>query len=317
MLVVNNLVLKAALKRLGPFEKHTSKSALHESASLKMFLAQFVNTALVALVATATSTKHSLAKWPAILPKSEDPAGFGPGWYATAGGGVCLSLLLNAVVPKLAVLWAECWRSCRRRRACICCIATQEQMNTKFAGQKLDLADRYATMWNTIFSCMFYSSGMPLLLLVGSFDLWLLVMTEKHFFFHYYSNPAQYDELFAVMTVKMLPTAAVLHLAMACWVYSVPAVFTEHALGGIVKNGTTLTVGGIGREPDEFGMFEKIGKANVWPVFLFVLFFVIVMIFQSYARRSLVRLIRALPCKNQIIPGATLPLPCVFHDHRG
>eukprot|EP01050_Picozoa_sp_SAG11_P001070 SAG11_NODE_44_length_20765_cov_5.183635_3_plen_387_part_00 len=227
-MVANNLLLKAVLRRLAHFEKHTSKSKLYISTVRKMFCAQFANTALVVLVVTATPISDALSALPAQLRPNGEPAGFGPRWYADTGGGLTLALLLNAVVPKLWVRVTEGWRGCCRRACCTmsCCVTTQEQLNARFAGQRLDLADRYSTLWNTIFSCFLFSSGMPLLLLVALFDVWLLSLTETYYFFRYYSRPEPVDEAFAVMTVELLPYAAIGHLVVGCWMYSVELIFT-------------------------------------------------------------------------------------------
>ena len=128
-----------------------------------------------------------------------------------------LALLLNGVLPKLAIITRACVDRCCRARCCSCCAVTQEQLNERFSGQLLNLPLRYACMWTTVFSCLLYSAGMPVLVLIGAIDICLLYASEKYFLFHYYSKPPQYDEQLAVASSKLLPLAALSHLVMSIW----------------------------------------------------------------------------------------------------
>jgi hypothetical protein len=298
----NNMVLKRALRGLGNFEKHTSQSEMASSAAIKMFVAQFVNTAVVVMAVSATSMHGSLSAWPSALPESNEDVGFSPKWYANTGGGICLALILNSIFPKLAILVVELVRSCKRRKCCTCCMSTQAQLDARFAGQELNLADRYATIWNNIFCCMLFSSGMPILLAIAAIDIWLLNRSERYFFFNVYAKPAPCDEQFAVLTVKLLPFAAMVHLLVSCWVYSMPSIFTKHELGGPIYMNSTI-LGGVEREPNTEGILDRLGRLNVLPVFLFFLTMVTAMAFQRLAQHSLKRIIRECKCcRNRIVP---------------
>lgn len=53
VVVIVNIVLKTALRAFASFERHTSESAKASAVALKMFAAQFLNTAIIVLVVNA------------------------------------------------------------------------------------------------------------------------------------------------------------------------------------------------------------------------------------------------------------------------
>ena len=73
---------------------------------------------------------------------------------------------------------------------------------------------------NTVFSVMFFCSGMPLLLVIGYIDLMLLFAADKWYFYHVYHKPPQIGPDLSKAMIKVLPVAAFLHLVMACWTFS-------------------------------------------------------------------------------------------------
>jgi hypothetical protein len=230
-LVVVNVLLRWIVRRMGECEQHTSKAKRALSMAKKLFLAQLANTALsiwaVHIVSDAARQRRG---GPAADQLSET---FDARWYRETGVGVCLAMLLNGIIPKAGVILRAAWRRCCRLRCCNCCCCgavTQEQLNEQFAGQELDLPARYACVWNTVFSSLLYSAGMPVLVLIAAIDLGLLHVTEKYFLYHFYSKPTQYDEQLAITSSKILPFAVLCHLAMATWMYASLGTFGEHVI---------------------------------------------------------------------------------------
>lgn len=74
-----------------------------------------------------------------------------------AGAGLTVAMLINAILPRTGVYFRASWGWMCRTRLCSCCAVTQEQLNSRYAGQHLDLSERYACLWSTVFSTMFYS----------------------------------------------------------------------------------------------------------------------------------------------------------------
>jgi len=101
-----------------------------------------------------------------------------------------------------------------------CKPSTQTEFNENFDGEEFELYDKYAQVLTTVFCCMLYASGMPILLLVGSIDMFMLYWADKISLLRVYATPPQYDESIAEMAVGIMPYAAWLHLIFGMWVYN-------------------------------------------------------------------------------------------------
>ena len=88
-------------------------------------------------------------------------------------------------------------------RTCDCA----QELDAAFDPPEFDIATRYAQVMNTVFSVLFFCSGMPILLLVAWLDLSLLFATDKWMFTHIYKKPPQYDGALAKLGAAVLPFA--------------------------------------------------------------------------------------------------------------
>ncbi len=61
------------------------------------------------------------------------------------------------------------------------------------AGPELDFSSNYGHMLSTIFVCLMFSTGMPVLYLLCAAYFALYYFTEKYFFIHMYRNPNQFN----------------------------------------------------------------------------------------------------------------------------
>lgn len=221
VLIVNTL-LKVVLKALVKMEKHPTESAELAATAFKLFCAQFLNTSIIVFAVSSSAINEAVTVEgvPAAAGDSSSTNEFDIKWYADVGTGICLTLLLNAFVPKIVVCIKEVVGCIKR---CSCCAKkkkSQLELDKAFAPSEFDIATRYAQVLNTVFSVLFFSSGMPILLLVGFIDLSMGFAADKFMFTHYYKKPPQYDEAIALMTSKCLPFAVIIHLFMACWTFS-------------------------------------------------------------------------------------------------
>ena len=108
MSVVNTL-LKFFLKFLSPLERPDSFIALQRTIAEKVFIAQFVNTALVMLIINAAIPE--IANIFANFVFAGDYRDFDTLWYEDIGGPLLLTMMVNAVVPhaeleNVALEWA-------------------------------------------------------------------------------------------------------------------------------------------------------------------------------------------------------------------
>jgi hypothetical protein len=237
VVLVTNGLLNFVLGLLGRLERHPTVSAELAAVAKKLLCAQFLNTAVIVFV-VSSSLINDATVVAGLLPPGNSSSSAQPGgsgavsdfsikWYADVGTGVCLTLVLNAVVPKLQQLAAEGPGCCRRLTCRAKRKRTQRELDHSFRATTFQLSTRYAQLLNTVFSVLFFSSGMPVLLIVGWLDLKLLFSFDKWMFYRYYAKPRQYDAHLSLMASGVLPLAAALHLVMACWTYSADFVQSD------------------------------------------------------------------------------------------
>ena len=303
VLVLVNVCLRWLVKPLvAKIECHTSRTAREIAVAKKLFVVQFINTVLAIWLAHSissgsqsrvpgTAAPDATSGWgvteqnggaaaPAPPATEQTDGLLGAQWYRETGTGLTVALLINSLLPRAGVYLRSAWGRCARSRCCTysCCVATQEQLNERYAGQHLDLSERYACVWNTIFSTMFYCSGMPVLLLIGAVDLSLLYHTEQKALFKYYSKRDSNDdnEELSELSAQLLNYAAPLHLIGAILMYTdgsvwAPATITDSDYAQTRARGrnTTVVVEGSSGVLDDLG--DALGMRHVVLIILLTL----------------------------------------------
>jgi hypothetical protein len=195
-IVVINIILKAGLAYLVPQEKHHTRTESEMSLVEKVFVSQFINTALVALLvntrisgfAERFGTSGS-AKFPLFTGPYED---FNLPWYIDIGGNHVVTMISNAVqtfIP-LVVLWPiqviqETWATRNT--------ATQIILNRQLKGAVFEVAARYGVLLSTVYSCMLYSASMPFLNIVLFFTFLFSYWVDRIYLLRVCRAPPAYD----------------------------------------------------------------------------------------------------------------------------
>lgn len=304
VLLFVNVFLRWSVKLLvRKIECHTSTVARELAVAKRLFMWQFINTALAIWLAHAvaagsqsnvpgTASPDATTGWGVTAesggpqapppPATEKTDGLlGAQWYRETGTGLTIALLINSLLPRAGVYVRGAWGSCARNRCCTytCCVPTQEHLNKRYAGQELDLSERYACIWNTVFCTMFYCSGMPALLVIAAVDLCLLYKLEQKALFKYYSkrDPKNDNDQLAVLSGRILNYAALLHLLGAMCIYTDAGVWaketitdSEYAKTRAPGRNTTVVVKGSSGLLDSAG--DALGMRHVLSIILFVFF---------------------------------------------
>ncbi|GAB9471319.1 hypothetical protein Gpo141_00008536 [Globisporangium polare] len=217
VVVIVNLLLKAILRAFADFERHSSESAKASAIAVKMFSAQFLNTAIIVLIVNSAIgvSKVPLAK-DLFKGKYRD---FEREWYPTVGMGITMTMLINAFVPQ-GILFAQMFlispllRVLKRRK-----IRTQDQMNKLYAGPQFDISVRYPMILNSVFVTMVFCGGSPILLFIAAVASAGTFWFDKLSIIHLYSIKTAYDEELGEIALGILPWTLVLHLAFSTWMY--------------------------------------------------------------------------------------------------
>ncbi|KAK1942698.1 hypothetical protein P3T76_006197 [Phytophthora citrophthora] len=217
VVVIVNIVLKSTLRGFASFERHTSESAKASAVALKMFAAQFLNTAIIVLVVNAAL---SLSAVPVIgelfRGKYSD---FQRDWYPTVGMGVTMTMLINAIMPQAILLLQLCVISPLKRCLARRTVRTQEKMDQLYAGPTFDLAVRYPMVLNSVFVTLVFCGGSPVLLFIATLACTATFWIDKLSLLWLYSVKTAYDEALGETALSLLPWALVAHLGFSSWMY--------------------------------------------------------------------------------------------------
>lgn len=235
-----NLLLRALVNLMVPFERPHTRSEDMLSRMRKLFWVQLINTGfLIAIVNT---------RIPGVSPDEAGLVGggtfddFTPEWYAAVGVPIILSMVGNIVSPHAMPLLAafliavqRCWdRGCtcdgRRSRK-----LTQTALEKLYHGPEFHLAERYSQTAMTIWVAFSYSAGIPLLPLLAAFFFIVTYWVDKVLFVRFYRKPPHYDASIARAAMALLPWAIVAHFTIGLWMLSSPGVFvSDNVVAGIV-----------------------------------------------------------------------------------
>merc|ERR1740138_563294 len=104
---------------------------------------------------------------------------------------------------------------------------SQDQLNAAFEHPEFELAPRFAQVLNSLFCCLLYSAGMPVLLWCAFFMLVVVYWCDKFVLLRGSSKPPQYDAACASAAVAALPWAACLHGLCAMGMFGYGGIFSE------------------------------------------------------------------------------------------
>jgi hypothetical protein len=230
--VLVNFLLQVFMDRLAVLERHSSITSQQRGVTSRLFWGLFFNTAVIILIVNANIAPYigDLSFLSSLFPGKYSE--FEPDWYYEVGVSVLITMFLNSMNPHLLSLLAIPYDRCRRER-CHAKRRTQNELNQLFQGRTFVLYERYSVLLNTVFSCMLFSSGMPILWLVASFTFGLTYWFDRVTFLRSYKIPPRYDESLDAYAGKTMPWAIVPHCLLALWFFSSPTT-NSFVVGDIV-----------------------------------------------------------------------------------
>jgi hypothetical protein len=148
-------------------------------------------------------------------------------WYKSAGSSIVLTMLINVFLPHISPLLQIFFRSCLRcfDRNCsfdrtITRSRTQTELNKLQLGPEMALDERYAQIFTTVFVCLTYSTGMPLLIPILFMSLAVMLLIDKLLFTLAYRTPPVINADLPTSFSSLLPVAAITQLGIGAWMLS-------------------------------------------------------------------------------------------------
>jgi hypothetical protein len=195
-IVAINILLKFGLAILVPQEKHHTRTESDRSLVHKVFISQFINTALVTLLVNTRISgfadrfsSGSGPKFPLFTGPYED---FNLPWYIDIGGNHVVTMISNAAqtfIP-IVILWPlqiiqETWATRNT--------ATQIILNRQLKGAHFEVAARYGVLLSTVYACMLYSASLPFLNIILFLTFFFSYWVDRVFLLRVCRAPPAYD----------------------------------------------------------------------------------------------------------------------------
>ena len=177
VVVVMNNIVRICLARLAKYERHHSEGEESVSVSIKTTLALVLNTALTPLVLYAN---FEMADSSALL------FGIGAGehndftakWYATIGSGICTTMLLSIITSNIYPVYEYLKNSTSTLWSSHYAV-TQDELDRAYTGWNWKLEYRVPVILNFFIVCLMFSTGMPILYVIGACAFGITYMFEK------------------------------------------------------------------------------------------------------------------------------------------
>lgn len=227
VIIVINTMLKFVLRKFVIFEKRRNITSELVSATTKMFIVQFLNTAILLLVINGGIAWITYSD-------SDVHEDFSVEWYRDVGATLIMTMLMNVFTPHVAnAMWQFIYgvqRCCDRRCTCNKKRTKQllqedyENINT---GNIFMFEFRYSQVLTQVYVTMMYSAGIPLLYPVSMVSFLMTYWVDKYLFIRHYKNPPSYTMAMAERTVLLMRYSLILHFIIGFLMLSNSKILTS------------------------------------------------------------------------------------------
>jgi len=265
--VVINVLVEMVLIAMAAFESPLSMSSLRLSMMVKVAAAQTLNTSVI-----VTMLDWNAPKWIQDLSLIIPVGGqllfrgkFGDtvrGWYSVVGASILLNMVLNAWVPNIAKI-GKMVLAALRRKFCGRRATHQLELLELYTPHEFEISTNFAKMLVTVYCCMIYSSGMPVLYLIGAMYMFVTYWTDKVVLLWGCKRPPSYNTKMAKTTATLMLYACFLHCLAAVIMLGQPCVFPSEPVGGSMAGVIEDQASGEEQSTVEIA-FQQIGKESTW-----------------------------------------------------
>ena len=176
IVVVINISLTVALKHVTTLERHLSISDELKHTSIKLFVAQFLNTAFLIQVVNTTPPSFAPSWLKSVMRGSASL--WSVDWYSSAGAAIATTMLFQGVAIVVTPSVQRVIATFRQRRAAKRAMS-QASLDAAIAAKPFAIAPRIALMLNIVFVTMTYSAALPVLFPIAAFNMFLQFWFDK------------------------------------------------------------------------------------------------------------------------------------------
>jgi len=230
--LIVNIIIGFVFRLLGKFHRYTNLTKEVVSIMTKLFIAFVINTGLFIVLINANFRNSPGVIWfNDHFPLGKylfngDFTDINRDWFEKVGADILLIMIINVFSPLILFILTAPLTSCKR-----CCLRKkkilQVDLNNLYEGPTFDLGFHYAKTLAFVFVCFTYSGGLPLLLPLITFFLFMQYWMNKYLVLRSYKKPPYFDSNVNERALQILPIALMFHLAFSLWCYGAPDIFTS------------------------------------------------------------------------------------------
>ncbi|CAD8090541.1 unnamed protein product [Paramecium sonneborni] len=233
VIIFINQVIQLIFTKFAEFEAHRSKSKQLSSRLLKVFIVQYINTALVILIINIKFTSElnlsSFSVW--LNGKFDD---INVQWFNQVGTTILLTMviyiigpLINIMISSLIRCFKKCFDQCGLDEGQFTKKLTQQDLNEYYTGSDFNVELKYSQILTVICVNFLYSSGMPLLYLTTALFLFITFCSDKYYLLHFCKIPPKVDDSIAKLVRQILKLLLIWHTIFSIWIYGSTKLFPE------------------------------------------------------------------------------------------
>lgn len=226
-IIVTNQIMLYVFKSLASFEKHFYASTELQSRTIKIFIAQFLNTAVILLVVNTRFSQLPIVEF--LNGVYND---FIPEWYFNVGTTLLITMFINMfslpIINFIFLALKKCIQCCDRRCKSDRSITKKKEQSkyeALYTGPEFLIEIRYAQILNLLFVCLLYGSGLPFLYIITFVNLLIIYWLDKCYLLRICKLPKNYDEKLEEGIRNFLWIFLLVHITFAIWVYGNPTIF--------------------------------------------------------------------------------------------
>lgn len=241
-----NVILQVFTKEMAEWQRPISESGLNASIVYRLFVAQYINTAVVTSLISADV-------WPFEGPYSD----FERGWYSIVGVPIITALMFNVVSGSASTLgkWAFI---CFKRTFCWRRHKHQAELLKLYTNPKFEIAQVYARVLSTVFVTLTYSSGLPLVNLFAILYFFANYWVDKAVLLWGSRRPPAFDARIPMQAATILLYAGPIHMFVALFMFSHGCTFPSDELGESLSSDS-------GQLSNNFG--NRLVRQSTWMIF--------------------------------------------------
>jgi len=284
---IANTLLRTYLKVLAKQEAHTNSDDLEGSIMVKTFQSSYAIMAIIVLIAygRSSNTPQILKDLRIFVGPYDD---FTRSWYGNIGFYLMTTFIIGSYSPlafNLVMYFVgkpllRYYHHDKVRKLQSTSIVMQNDLNKLEVGPIFDSTTHTAQLLTLLFFAMTFAPGLPLMMPLCCFTFIMYFRIDKMLLCRFYQRPPQLGDSAIRVVISLLPYAAIIRLAFACWMFSNKDIIPESTVDGTESS----SLSSVREQGGEDGVQARLFRDNVIPLWVLMLvifaFKVVMQLFQ-------------------------------------